>query len=71
MMRRNLGDADSLRGTVRGHRELLEAIQLRDLPCALEMVELHHRRQYEWLITGFGEFEAAGSLANGDDLTPG
>jgi DNA-binding GntR family transcriptional regulator len=71
MMRRNLGDADSLRGTVRGHKELLEAIQLRDLPRALEMVGLHHRRQYEWLITGFGEFEAGGSRANGDDLAPG
>lgn len=60
MVRRNLGDADSHRGTVRGHQELLDALRRRDLPRALEMVELHHRRQYDWLIEGFGEVEAAG-----------
>jgi DNA-binding GntR family transcriptional regulator len=60
MMRRNLGDADSHCGTVWGHRGLLEALRRRDLRRALEMVELHHRRQYDWLIEGLGDVEAAG-----------
>jgi DNA-binding GntR family transcriptional regulator len=60
MMRRKRGDADSHRGTVRGHQEPLGALRRRDLPRALEMVDLHHRRQHDWLIEGFGEVEAAG-----------
>jgi DNA-binding GntR family transcriptional regulator len=60
MMRRNLSDPDSHRGTVQGHQELVEALQRRDLPRALKMVETHHRRQYDWLIEGFDEVEAAG-----------
>jgi DNA-binding GntR family transcriptional regulator len=60
MMRRNLSDAESHRATVRCHRELLEAIQKRDLARASEVVEMHHQRQYAWLIEGFDEVEAAG-----------
>jgi DNA-binding GntR family transcriptional regulator len=60
MMRRNLSDADSHRATVRVHQELLEAIQERDLARAIELVETHHQRQYDWLIEGFDEVEAAG-----------
>jgi DNA-binding GntR family transcriptional regulator len=60
MMRRNLGDAASHRGTVQGHKELLEAIQARDEGRAIELVEAHHHSQYDWLIEGFGEVEAAG-----------
>jgi DNA-binding GntR family transcriptional regulator len=60
MMRRNLSDADSRRATVMGHEELLEAIRERDLARAVEGVEKHHQRQYNWLIETFEEAEAAG-----------
>jgi DNA-binding GntR family transcriptional regulator len=60
MMRRNLSDADSRRGTVQGHKELLDAIRQRDLAHALELVEKHHQRQYDWLIESFDQAEAAG-----------
>jgi DNA-binding GntR family transcriptional regulator len=60
MMRRNLSDASSHRTTVQGHKELLEAIQNRDVVRAIEVVETHHRRQYEWLIEGFEAVDAAG-----------
>jgi DNA-binding GntR family transcriptional regulator len=60
MMRRNLSDADSRRATVMGHGELLEAIRDRDLASAVEGVEKHHQRQYNWLIATFDEAEAAG-----------
>jgi DNA-binding GntR family transcriptional regulator len=60
MMRRNLGDAASHRATVQGHKELLEAVQAGDLARAIELVEVHHHRQYDWLIGGFEEVEAAG-----------
>ncbi len=60
MMRRNLSDAHSHRATVHGHQELLEALQARDSARAIEVVEIHHRRQHEWLAEGFDEVEAAG-----------
>jgi DNA-binding GntR family transcriptional regulator len=60
MMRRNLTDADSRRGTVQGHKELLEAIRACDEARAVALVETHHQRQYDWLIKGFDEAEAAG-----------
>jgi DNA-binding GntR family transcriptional regulator len=60
MMRRNLSDAASHRATVQGHKELLEAIQARDVARAVEVVQTHHQRQYDWLIEGFDEVEAAG-----------
>jgi DNA-binding GntR family transcriptional regulator len=60
MMRRNLSDADSHRATVHCHKELLEAIQARDMVRAVELVETHHQRQYDWLIEGFDVVEAAG-----------
>jgi DNA-binding GntR family transcriptional regulator len=60
MMRRNLSDVDSHRATVHCHKELLEAIQSRDAACAIKLVERHQQRQYDWLIEGFDEVEAAG-----------
>jgi DNA-binding GntR family transcriptional regulator len=60
MMRRNLSDSDSRRVTVQGHNELLEAIRERDEPRALDIVEKHQQRQYDWLIEAFDEAEAAG-----------
>lgn len=60
MMRRNLSDAASHRATVQGHKELLEAIRARDPPRTIAGVELHHQRQYDWLIGRFDEVEAAG-----------
>jgi DNA-binding GntR family transcriptional regulator len=55
MLRRNLTDADSRRGTVTGHEALLEAIRARDEGRAVALVESLHRRQHEWLIQGFDE----------------
>jgi DNA-binding GntR family transcriptional regulator len=60
MMRRNLSDANSHRATVHGHQGLLEAIQGRDLARAIDLVEMHQQRQYDWLIEGFDEVGAAG-----------
>jgi DNA-binding GntR family transcriptional regulator len=61
MLRRNVTDARSRRGTVLGHRELLEAIRARDEARAVALVERDHQRQFEWLIQGFDEAEATGS----------
>jgi DNA-binding GntR family transcriptional regulator len=61
MLNRNLGDADSHRGTIRGHQELLDALQERNLPRALEVVDVHHERQHDWLIEGYGGVGAAES----------
>jgi DNA-binding GntR family transcriptional regulator len=60
MIHRNRGDADSPRGTVQGHHELLEAIRARDEARAVALVETHHQRQYAWLIKGFEASERAG-----------
>jgi DNA-binding GntR family transcriptional regulator len=60
MIRRNIRDAESHRSTVQGHKELLEAIQGRDLARAVELLEMHHQRQHDWLIEGFDEVAAAG-----------
>jgi DNA-binding GntR family transcriptional regulator len=60
MMRRNVSDPHSHRATVQGHRELLDAIRAGDLARAIALVEGHHERQYEWLIEGFNEVDAAG-----------
>jgi DNA-binding GntR family transcriptional regulator len=60
MMRRNLSDAESHRATVHCHKELLLAIQARDLARAIELVKAHHQSQYNWLIEGFDRVEAAG-----------
>jgi DNA-binding GntR family transcriptional regulator len=60
MLQRNLTDADSRRGTVQGHRELLEAICARDEGRAVALVEIHHQKQSDWLIQGFDEADRAG-----------
>jgi DNA-binding GntR family transcriptional regulator len=60
MMSRNLSDVDSHRGTVQGHKELLEAIRVRDTARSVELVAAHHQQQYDWFIEGFDEVEAAG-----------
>jgi DNA-binding GntR family transcriptional regulator len=60
MMRRNLSDAESHRATVHCHKELLLALQARDLTRAIELVETHHQSQYDWLMEGFDRAEAAG-----------
>jgi DNA-binding GntR family transcriptional regulator len=60
MMRRNLEDIESHRATVRSHEELLQALRRRDVARAVELVEMHHQKQYTWLIEGYDEVEAAG-----------
>jgi len=61
MVQRNLTDADSRRGTVRGHQELLEAIQARDEAEALAALEHHLHNQGQWILSSFTEGEGAGS----------
>ena len=55
MVQRNLTDADSRRGTVQGHRELLEALQARDAASAVAVLEHHLQRQYDWIIKSFAD----------------
>jgi DNA-binding GntR family transcriptional regulator len=59
MVQRNLTDADSRRGTVHGHQELLRALQARDPEQAVAVLDHHLRRQYEWMIQSFSDTEYA------------
>jgi DNA-binding GntR family transcriptional regulator len=60
MVQRNLTDADSRRGTVQGHRELLKAIRARNEAEAVAVLEHHLRKQHDWIVTScFGEAETA------------
>jgi DNA-binding GntR family transcriptional regulator len=54
MVQRNLTDADSRRGTVQGHKELLKAIQARNAAEAVAVLEHHLHRQHEWISASFG-----------------
>jgi DNA-binding GntR family transcriptional regulator len=53
MTQRNLADADSHRGTVQGHKELLEAILAGDAAGAVAILEHHLQRQADWIINSF------------------
>ena len=53
MVQRNLTDADSRRGTVQGHRELLAALKAGDAAGAVAVLEHHLQRQYDWIIKSF------------------
>jgi DNA-binding GntR family transcriptional regulator len=53
MVQRNVGDADSRRGTVQGHRELLKAIQGGDADEAVAVLEHHLRKQQQWIVNSF------------------
>jgi DNA-binding GntR family transcriptional regulator len=55
MVQRNLTDADSRRGTVQGHQELLKAIRAGDADTAVAVLEHHLRRQYEWIVSSSTE----------------
>jgi DNA-binding GntR family transcriptional regulator len=59
MVQRNLADGDSRRGTVQGHKELLEAIEARDPAKAVAVLQLHLGKQYEWILKSFSEAERA------------
>jgi DNA-binding GntR family transcriptional regulator len=64
MVQRNLTDADSRRGTVQGHKELLKAIQARDEAEAVGVLDHHLKKQYQWIIDSFySEADTAGSEA--------
>jgi DNA-binding GntR family transcriptional regulator len=53
MTQRNLADANSRRGTVQGHKELLKAIRAGDAAGAVAILEHHLQRQADWIINSF------------------
>jgi DNA-binding GntR family transcriptional regulator len=55
MVQRNLTDADSRRGTVLGHQELLKAIRAGDADGAVAVLEHHLGRQYDWIVNSSAE----------------
>ncbi|HZW31114.1 MAG TPA: FCD domain-containing protein, partial [Isosphaeraceae bacterium] len=59
MVRRNLTDAGAPGPTVRGHKELLAAIRARNEGRAVQLVEKHHQKQYEWLTKSSDEVGTA------------
>jgi DNA-binding GntR family transcriptional regulator len=60
MVQRNLNDADSRRGTVRGHKQLLQAMQAGKVEEAAAIVERHLKTQSEWILHCLGEVEKIG-----------
>jgi DNA-binding GntR family transcriptional regulator len=68
MVQRNLGDAHSHRGTVKGHRELLGALRAGDEAGAVAVLEHHLRKQYRWILNSFAE--AGGAGPDGPDVKP-
>jgi len=59
MMRRNLTDPAAPGATVRGHKELLGAIRERNEDRAVQLVEKHLQKQYEWLVKASDEVGTA------------
>ncbi|MDR3636504.1 MAG: GntR family transcriptional regulator [Isosphaeraceae bacterium] len=55
MVQRNLADDGSRRGTVQGHKELLKALRARDEAQAVALLELHLKRQHDWVVSSFAE----------------
>jgi DNA-binding GntR family transcriptional regulator len=53
MVQRNQADVTSRRGTVQGHRELVDAIVARDPARAAALLEFHLNAQHEWFIKSF------------------
>jgi DNA-binding GntR family transcriptional regulator len=53
MVQRNLADADSRRGTVQGHRELLKAMLAREVDEAIAVLKHHLWEQHQWLLNSF------------------
>jgi DNA-binding GntR family transcriptional regulator len=62
MVQRNLADADSRRGTVEGHKDLLRAIQAKDTTRAFAILEYHLQRQYDWIIDSFADMKNAAAV---------
>jgi DNA-binding GntR family transcriptional regulator len=59
MTQRNLADADSRRGTVQGHKELLKAIRAGDTAEAVAILEHHLQNQAAWIMNSFAAAEAS------------
>ncbi len=57
MVQRNLKDADSRRGTVHGHKELLNALVDRDQVGAVTVLQHHLHKQYDWIMNSFIDTE--------------
>jgi DNA-binding GntR family transcriptional regulator len=55
MLQRNLKDAGSRRGTVLGHKDLLNALVARDPAAAVTVLQHHLRKQYEWIMSTFAQ----------------
>jgi DNA-binding GntR family transcriptional regulator len=61
MVQRNRADVTSRRGTVRSHRELLDAIAAGDTERAVALLEFHLNAQHEWFIKSFADGDNAGA----------
>lgn len=61
----NQVDADSPRGTVQGHKELLKTILAGDAAVAAALLEHHLQSQADWFLNSFAGTDAKESDTTG------